>query len=820
MRKLLSLALAMPLFFCNSYSQKVPPIITQIITPTNGRPTDVLINCTNVVNNNCNRILNNNFAPGLNYATPTDPFSMNEVPNWVPPGGTPTIYDPVAFPGNWYTTPPPQATSYAFMGSANDVNIGPIVESVAQNIKPVQAGHIYFLTFYKQRKNYTQQGLGAYPVDFFDIYLFNCSDFNTYFPPNPLHSPPTVPPNSQHIYCETSVVNDTWERVAVKFTANQNYDMIWFSPTEDFSLGAPRYSGLYVTLPELIDVTNFTAGPFIPGTQPTCMGQIGTTNNCAPTDALFTWFNPANQFYSSGTTSLLSIDVTNPANQGTWTLTMTVSGTSFSNNTCSQTATVSAQVTVTNTCNAFTGWPKSYLGENFYYALKSTGGNMFTSIGGDMLTNVNHNGVLPPGQGLYSVQYDQTSGNTNWVMNNVTPQFALSSGNVQMRHWYTSATSYVNGATGAAASAPPLVPANDLIIGETTNGGYVTIANNQLHIYTSTGNNSVNYITNAYGIRNTYYNPNSSPSKLYVDYTGYTYNRAFAVYNVDINNNTITLANTPTFSISPFNYILFNVNNNDEVFYWSSSNQIMKYNYSTGNFTLFSAAGFTNSYIFSSYDRLGNRYTSDNILVAKEDENKMYFINTVTGQFKTMTYSLMGFPWFPEYDYIYDNNYIYLVGDLEGATPGPGHVQLGNQLVYYWNDVNIPIYISTFITKFSLNGDFNRSGDGGDFVKGSVEKENSYSGIPTPVKENTALRLGLSPNPAKQTLQVNIGQQAGKENLLSFISITNAAGTRVLATFSNKSTAVLDVSQLKPGIYYLSVTTDKKNIITKAFLKE
>lgn len=819
MKKIFSPVLSLFLLFSTGYSQRIPDPIAQVIATANNRPTDIQINCNPITSSNCNLILNNNFDHIPNYTTPVDPFNMDEIPGWVAPGGSPTVWDPAYF-GTWYDPPPPQATSWAFMGVGSTAQLGEYTESVAQKVPQIMAGRTYFLTFYKKRKDYAPHGLGTFPVDFFNIYLFNCSDYTTYFPPNPNWSPPTVPLNSQQIYCETDVVNDVWQRVAIKFTAAHDYDMLWFYPRQNAGLGLDRGSGLYITLPELIDVTNFTAGPFIPGTQPNCVGLIGTTNNCAPTDALFTWYNPANQFYSSGIISQLNIDVTNPANQGTWTLTMTVSGTSFSNNTCSQIATVSAQVTVTNTCNVYTGWPKIYEAvESNGFKIDNNTGNIYSAMYlQDMNNNINHNGVVTSNTGDHFVHYNASTGVTNWISTDWVYGLPLSSGKMNfINHVYPNNFNniYRNGSTGILVSGPN-VPSSAELLAE-DNGGFITRDGYNFKSYDPSGNlittipiaavsgYSLDVITRA-----AIYHP--SNHKLFVCLEYYSgslgYHRRIAV--IDFNPSTYAMmpANDP--ANNQVHGPLVQVNNNTQIYIYDPVNKILEEYNLNGSYYTVSMNNFSNSSL-EEVQRY-NYLVEDRIIIKNTTLHYFYCINTATNTATKISYTP------PSTNSQFYNHYVFYGNDvfISGEYNGTGF-SIGNQAFPLLGTG------SAFITKFNLSeftsritGKNGESEQGNFIVETVLNKENEMK------EDNMNNKFGLSlfPNPAKQTLTVTLTQTANKGNSFFFISVTNTAGEKLLTTFSNKYNTELDVSKLKPGLYYVSITTDKRNIVTKAFLKE
>ncbi len=327
------------------------------------------INCSPIPAGGCNSITNHDFNhPNYNpydWYHYTDPFTMNLVPGWLSSHGTPTIYDGVFFNT---PLPPTGASGYFFAGVGQDGVQGGngafFSEGVAQKIPTLVPGHLYAFSFFKAKKDYTSNPYVQTnnPVDFLHIRLMNCSDYDTYFHP-PSHAYPTIPPNSQAIYCETAVANDNWEQVMIYFTATTAYDMIWIYP-EEYQIPW-RFSGLFFSHPQLIDITAIQS-QVQQGTYPNCMA---TLPNCGPLNSTYIWEGPNGQYITAQSGQTVQVNASNPLNVGTWFLTIVLPGATITNNTCSQQGGVFTSVNVT-ACSS-----------------PPPGGEVWTWVNGDNIVN-------------------------------------------------------------------------------------------------------------------------------------------------------------------------------------------------------------------------------------------------------------------------------------------------------------------------------------------------------------------------------------------------------------------------------------------------
>ena len=272
--------------------------LLHLVMPPRARAREVTVDCNPFDHDGCNHIRNNNFTPNgtydPTYGSPTyyEPFNYNTVPHWVAAQGTPQIDD--LFYQNHYGIgvvwpPPSPATGYAFL-AANRFPDGTLhTEGIVQKIKPVIAGHTYALSFFKMLAGM----FPSYDLDQFDIRLMRCSDFPLIYNISDIYLVPNPPTYSQAIYCESTINNTSWQQVTTTFIANDNYDMIWIYPRVNGSTST-WLAAVDFAYPELIDVTNFTAGT-IQEIAP-CRTIIGpTTPNCSVANATFVWHGPNGQ---------------------------------------------------------------------------------------------------------------------------------------------------------------------------------------------------------------------------------------------------------------------------------------------------------------------------------------------------------------------------------------------------------------------------------------------------------------------------------------------------------------------------------------------
>ena len=319
------------------------------------KPSKTQIDCSSQVSmgDACNYISNKSFTPIIQppLNRELNPFNaVSLIPSWEASHGTPDLVNGNLAP---ITQSPPPANGLVFMFATNDANTQDIGEGIVQKIPALTTNHNYVLSFFKHRP--LNPGL---TLNHFYIELMNRADFAQI--QNDLgFITPVIPAGTNHqtLYCETSVVNSGWEQVVVQFTAASPYDVIWFYPQQNLNGSTQGIVGLNISSPELVDVTGFTAGLPPSPAPPNCDVTIGSaTNNCGVLNAIFKWYKPDGSLYTtipSGQSQQITIDASLPANAGNWTLRMDVPNIVSTNNTCSQTINISANVNVPLCTNSF-----------------------------------------------------------------------------------------------------------------------------------------------------------------------------------------------------------------------------------------------------------------------------------------------------------------------------------------------------------------------------------------------------------------------------------------------------------------------------------
>lgn len=343
------------IFSVVSFSQKGNFMYTHIFPNIIYSSEVTQADCAEILPPICNYIVNNDFIhPNYdpsNWNHYTDPFNQNLIPNWLAASGSPTIFDPVNFPA--FPSPPSGVSQYFFGGVGENWFPGSgdyICEGVVQKIPKLIPGHTYTLSFFKSTVDYSPYFPETYPLDFLHVTFINCSDYNATFDPHDYHYPP-VPSNRQDVYCETNVTNlgNNWQQVFVHFTATSDYNMIWIWPEENRIAG--RFAGLVFSFPELIDITAIQ-NQVIQATQPNCMA---TLPYCGPLNSVFNWEGPNGQTPSAPSGQPIQVNVADPLNVGTWTLTLTMPNAVTTNNTCSPQGPVTGSVNISAVCTLPTG---------------------------------------------------------------------------------------------------------------------------------------------------------------------------------------------------------------------------------------------------------------------------------------------------------------------------------------------------------------------------------------------------------------------------------------------------------------------------------
>ncbi len=372
--KLIAILLSSLFFTTIAKAQKfLPQQLRDALAPINQPPQAILQNCNIPSLTNCNYNSNYTFTPSATYNSNipehlVDPFNYNGlntlIPNWEVATGTPTVWANQGFSG--YPLPPNGSNYYfGYVGSVYNT-FG--TESVLQKIPTLSTTKTYTLNFQKMYKSWLELPPPYntdFPVGSFRIVLMHCNNYAATFLPIS-YAPPTPPTNSQTIYCEIDVHNSNWQEVFFKFTPNDNYNLMWIFPDTDHTFPL-KQSGLLATIPELIDVTDFTAGSAPTPTTGNCIVTIGpTTPNCVPTTAVLKWNGPNGQVITAPATQKIQVDASIPVNQGTWILKLEMPNAFTTNSQCGiQNPVIQASVNVpycVSTAPTITGYIDGFSG--------------------------------------------------------------------------------------------------------------------------------------------------------------------------------------------------------------------------------------------------------------------------------------------------------------------------------------------------------------------------------------------------------------------------------------------------------------------------
>ena len=253
------------------------------------------------------------------------------VQNWGPFAGSPDIY-PLFAPG----------INYAHMVVSRNSIGGSFSECIVIKTPMLSPSENYTFSIYKN----ILPTINGNSVDDFRIILLHCSDY--YQAMESLgwldrDVIPEIPANSQTIYCESNVVNIDWEHVAINFTANSNYDMIWIRPKQLETNPTQVMTNFNIAMPQLVSNNHLIK------TIQSDNNTITLSPSCIIRDGVYTWFNPQGLPI---TTQTVDINVNNTADLGTWTLKMELPGIVSTNNACSDPFnTVIRTVNIGNTNN-------------------------------------------------------------------------------------------------------------------------------------------------------------------------------------------------------------------------------------------------------------------------------------------------------------------------------------------------------------------------------------------------------------------------------------------------------------------------------------
>jgi hypothetical protein len=796
MRKSLILPLILSLFSVSTYAQKggiVPDKILQIAFPNYIALRTSEVNCTNFYPTPpaCGNLIRNiNFTP-LN---PSDIgsgvcFNYNRVPEWAASSGTPDLYD---FCGaNYYSPPIPLSSPSPATGFAGMVYYsGPFgnnVEGIAQKIPDLQAGAKYAFSFFKAVtvKPNTNSNIR------FKIELIRCSLFSS-FPQN--NAEPIFPPGTDHqtIYCELNPNSPNWQRTLFSFTANSNYDVIMITPsltTTFTTLGSEVLGCINFAYPELININNFSAGNPPTPTFGNCTVTIGpNTPNCGVSGAIFIWHGPNGQTITAPGNQQIQVDASVAANQGTWTLEMTVPSIVANTNNCvAALLPVKASVVVPACPSGL--WPKAYGTKPAHTLFLTDNGNivmLFAPLPASPY--MNHTGLYLPNTGISSTMQYSLTGFTNWT-SNLYPFFPLHNGAIQM-----SDHNYYNSATGNLTTGPSVVPSNERIIAQTNDGNYISSNEinsmcwgcglfyaGQIFIHTNSGLTSAPLNINNYA--KIIFNPFTN--KLYIKI-----NNILSVYLIV--GNTFSLLSQTTITGD-----LVQITNTDKIFVVNNY-QLKEMLLPSGTYSSpLSILGFNNNNLGvngSSGTFSDNPYSENKVLVNNTTNNFIYSIDLTNMTSKGIQVSYSPF-YNTRYAYYGDN--VYLTFSINPPFT------IGNQ--------QIPLIGNSGtlcgFTKLNLQTDFS-------FARpNSTSTEVTKAQAPKP-----SFEVILSPNPASNYLSIIITDiKANKQPYT--LNFKNLTTNKTITKQTYYSGSPINISSLQKGFHYVEITNGAGEVVVAKFLK-
>jgi len=467
-------------------------------------------------------------------------------------------------------------------------------------------------------------------------------------------------------------------------------------------------------------------------------------------------------------------------------------------------------------------WPKVYEALEYGMLKINNNGNLICAFDTrNMANNLNHDGQFAGSLDDNHVQYNSTTGITDWVIPGYNLNYTLNSGDLNFisSNYYNHTNSYRSGTTGLIITGPS-VPINDQILVE-DNGIFVMNTGSNIYVHPLPGGLPTPIPTisgyNLERVRAIYNNSTKNVYVLYRYYNPWT-SPLFLVgiYNFNVITHTLSVVNAPNIS-NPLHGPIVQVNTNGEIFVFNyNNNDLEKYDPASGQHTTVSINNFVNN----SLEEMptSNQLVEDRIIIKNTNQHVFYCLNTnpLLLTAKKIPYTPPSTTiWFYN-DYVFDaNNNVFIGGHFTGTG-----FSIGNQA--------IPLVgaSSAFLTKFNiLDFSFRQSESDESLQSKTAESSKAISALIQHDRTNEetllpGIEATLSPNPAKNSLVINLKQKY-KETASSFvISITNALGVNIFTRSTKQSMLTVDVSRFRTGIYYVTIITDKGDKTTQMFVKE
>ncbi len=427
-------------------------------------------------------------------------------------------------------------------------------------------------------------------------------------------------------------------------------------------------------------------------------------------------------------------------------------------------------------CNV-TAWPKLFEGKAFCSLLKDNTGNIFAWLGNmyNFSTNVNHIGPLPihSPAGAYVLQYSPV-GLTNWVKPDASPLWTLSTGELQVADIFSNP--FYNAVTGNSVSPPSPLTVNERVIAEVSASNYITTTKNGNNDVIHSANSSINL---GGTIIKTFFNP--ANSKLFViTISNSTY--MFRQYNWSGGTLNLYLPNQSSFSNSAYPIAM----DNSERIYMIVNDRLQEYLYNAAvpSFVpVASISGFTNANIAGPNSSTISDLVSNRCFVINTVEKNIYCIDFGSSISKKMHFSFDPMTEIIFQSNLIDGDNVYISGSIN--TSGT----IGLQSIPFLGIT--PFETTLFLAKFSLNGEF------------SFRMQGSAT-TPVMPKENL-LHTSVFPNPVTNNIRIVVNEALLSKKFVYTVIVFDQMKNKVLKIDNCRSGCNIDISSLRPGVYFLEI---------------
>lgn len=250
-----------------------PEKIPNSLSGYSATPYEFKFGCTNTFKPKNGDIVGNYrffYNPAYSPMNDLNPFISDGLDGWGVSHGTPQI---ISMSSYGFTQNYNAAKMWAYSGY-NTIYQQEVGEGILGNLfstyhtsydaHPIEAGKAYVLTFY--RSAFTDIVLPAFTLSELNIFLLKCTDLAQFRQDQTFKTTviPSVPNNAQQIYCEKNISTNfsynpvSPERIAVEFTATDNYDLMWIFPRQ--KIGNPGKSWVILGEPRITEKDEIVKG--------------------------------------------------------------------------------------------------------------------------------------------------------------------------------------------------------------------------------------------------------------------------------------------------------------------------------------------------------------------------------------------------------------------------------------------------------------------------------------------------------------------------------------------------------------------------------